>query len=343
MSGVPNGMSATGVAVGDINRDGVIDILAFAGAGTRYLLGNGDGTFQRVPHADIGLGAVNDATAGVFVDVNDDGVLDLVGVSLAASRLWIGARDGTFAMVADGDFADGQATIVVPIDANHDGHLDFLTAGGPAPLFRFGNSDGTFSNDGAQGLVWAAGVDLGAIVLDFDGDARDDLVVYGSAGPKFWRNTDAGFVLQDLQAQGVPADIGAVTAALAVDIDTDGDFDVVLGTLEGVRIIRSNLSVVDEDYRYVHLDVLRAVLDDDGDLVGPQDAVGTLLFQDLNADLTPDRVLVPTAVGPTLLTLGGREQADATVKFVDKGEPGDRFRDVVELPAFVRTRVLARE
>lgn len=342
MSGVPNGMSATGVALGDVDRDGALDALAFAGAGTRYLQGNGDGTFQRIPHDDLGLGAVNDAVAGTFVDVNDDGVLDLVAVSPAATRLWIGARDGTFVQAAPEDFAAGAATVVVPIDANRDGHLDLLTAG-PGAEVRHGSSDGTFENQGPRGLVWEAGVDLGAVVLDFDGDTRDDLVVWGGAGPKFWRNTPEGFALQDVAAQGVPGDIGAVTAALAVDIDVDGDADLVLGTADGVRIIRSNLSVVNEDHNYVHLDILRAVEGDGAAPEGPYDAVGTLLYQDLNGDLTPDRVLVPAAVGPTLLTLGAAVLADATAKYVDKGEPGDRIRDVVELPASIRTNVLARE
>lgn len=339
-SGVPNGMDATQVAVGDLDRDGALDALAFAGNGTRLLIGNGDATFQREPHADVGLGGTSAVVAGTFVDVNDDGVLDLVGATGAGSALWIGDRAGAFAQAANDAFPSVEATFVLPIDANRDGHLDVLTAGAAA-RFHLGDSEGNFAVD-ALGLEWAEGEDIGAVAADLDGDARDDLIVYGAGGPKFWSNTPGGFVRLDLVAAGVPADIGPVTTALAVDIDVDGDTDVVLGGPGGVSLIRSNRTAVDEGYRFVHLDILRATLDDDV-LVGPHDAIGALLTQDLDGDLRADRILVPAPVGPTVVTLAGRDLADATAKFVDKGAEGNRFRDVVELAAGERAPVVARE
>ncbi len=341
MSGVPNGMNATGLALGDIDRDGALDALALAGAGTRLLLGDGNATFQRQPHADLGLGGVSEAAAGVFVDVNDDGVLDLVAVGDAASALWIGDRAGQFAEQDAAVFPNHEARFVVPIDANRDGSIDLLTAGQGA-RFYLNDGAGDLSNVDTLGLEWTAGEDVGAVVADLDGDARDDLVVYGSGGPKFWRNTAQGFVALQLGLDGVPGDIGALTSAAAADIDGDGDSDIVVGGPAGVRIIRSNRGTIDDGYRYVHLDILRAV-EEENVIVGPRDAVGALLFQDLDGDLAADRVVVPAAVGPTLLTLGGRDLADATVKYVDKGAAGDRFRDVVELPAGERINVLARE
>lgn len=72
------------MAVGDFNRDGVLD-LAAVNAGSNnvsVLLGNGDGTFQLAQNFDAGNGPFSLAVA----DFNADGVLDLVGADSCFER-----------------------------------------------------------------------------------------------------------------------------------------------------------------------------------------------------------------------------------------------------------------
>jgi FG-GAP-like repeat/FG-GAP repeat len=74
-----SGSEPIGVAVGDFNSDGKLDIVAAnfgAGNGTTIslLLGNGDGTFQAAVEYDVGMGPVFVAAA----DLTHKGLLDLV-------------------------------------------------------------------------------------------------------------------------------------------------------------------------------------------------------------------------------------------------------------------------
>ena len=70
--------SVNGIAVGDFNGDGKLDLAVTCGLGyspgvVSILLGNGDGTFQK--HVDYEVGT---APVGIAVgDFNGDGKLDL--------------------------------------------------------------------------------------------------------------------------------------------------------------------------------------------------------------------------------------------------------------------------
>ncbi len=337
-SNIPNGMAVTGLTHGDVNRDGRLDLLFFAGAGTRYMEGNGDGTFQRVPLADVGLGALASYTTGLLVDADDDGIQDVVAFGAEGSGLWIGDVQGGFAEVETQGFPGPDGHLVIALDADVDGTLDFFSAGVEDARFHLYNGDGGYSQSNL-GLGWDPQVHVGAVVLDFDGDARDDLVLYGSDGLSFWHNGE-GF--ERVFPSGLPVGVGAVSYAIAVDVELDGDLDLVYASADGLHILRSNLTTIDAGYRYVHLDVFRA-LQIEGGVVGALDAVGALLFQDTNADFEPDRVLVPAPVWTTVMTLAGADDANATCKYVDKGMLGGRLQDIVEVPESTREAVYARE
>jgi hypothetical protein len=66
------GVNSYGVATGDFNGDGIIDLAVAAGSGAEVLLGNGDGTFQTaIPYS--GSGSVSIAVG----EFNGDGSADL--------------------------------------------------------------------------------------------------------------------------------------------------------------------------------------------------------------------------------------------------------------------------
>ena len=66
-----------GVAVGDVNNDGLPDVLITQYGGVKLFLNNGDGTFKDVTK-EAGLDVPGWATSAAFFDYDRDGCLDLV-------------------------------------------------------------------------------------------------------------------------------------------------------------------------------------------------------------------------------------------------------------------------
>src|SRR5947208_11911400 len=69
-----------GVAVGDVNNDGLPDVLLTEYGGVRLFLNNGNGTFTDVTK-EAGLDRLLWGTSASFVDYDRDGWLDLVVVN----------------------------------------------------------------------------------------------------------------------------------------------------------------------------------------------------------------------------------------------------------------------
>ena len=148
----PVGKSAGGLAVGDFNHDGKLDVAAALEDGTvNVLLGNGDGTFQAPKgshiHSYTGTLAVG--------DFNHDGKLDLVGIpsdqfEKSVIQVLLGNGDGTFQPPVDYTVNANPRSIAVA-DFNHDGKLDlavstirFEADPGHIVSVLLGNGDGTF-------------------------------------------------------------------------------------------------------------------------------------------------------------------------------------------------------
>src|ERR687888_1698316 len=97
------GRNAAALALGDLNNDGSLDLIASHDGGLAVLLGNGDGTFRSALQKSLGTITLRPFTA----DFNGDGNLDLVtgfisvGSTRAGSRIAVllGLGDGTFGAV----------------------------------------------------------------------------------------------------------------------------------------------------------------------------------------------------------------------------------------------------
>jgi len=183
-----------GVAVGDFNGDGKLDLAvpvavcplnsACPPGLVSILLGNGDGTFQ--PHKDFATGPGCGGTPAVG-DFNGDGKLDLAFAcnlqsgstgSPGIASILLGNGDGTFQPPLN--FAAGTGVIgVVAGDFNGDGKLDLVVANAPTLVSHtvsllLGKGDGTFL---PPTNVEVGGPPYGVTAADVNGDGRLDLLV----------------------------------------------------------------------------------------------------------------------------------------------------------------------
>jgi hypothetical protein len=213
--------NGAGVAVGDIDNDGLPDIF-FSGnmVTSRLYLNRGQMRFEDITES-ASVTTKKWATGASMVDVNGDGYLDIyVSVSGPqwlkpedrANMLFINNRDRTFTQAAEkyGIADTGFTTHAVFLDYDRDGCLDlFLLNNSPKDFARGVSSQpgalrgqtpgsynelyrnacpngqpGTFLNVSAQaGILRDAGYGLGVVVSDIDRDGWPDIYVSNDGTP----------------------------------------------------------------------------------------------------------------------------------------------------------------
>lgn len=82
----------------------------------------------------------------------------------------------------------------------------------------------------------------GILPLDFNYDFKTDLVLAGAGGVRFFRQDSPGAFTDVSASTKLPATIlsAAYTGAWAVDIEADGDLDIVTGQASGVPVVLRN-------------------------------------------------------------------------------------------------------
>ena len=265
-----------GVATGDFNNDGCVDLYVTNLGRNQLYRSNCNGTFTDVSKQS---GTDDDgwSVSAAFVDYDRDGWLDLfvghyVNYSTDAnikcfsltggsdycspnvyraqpSRLYHNNRDGTFTDVtrAAGMAAEFGPTLgVVTADFNGDGWIDIYVANdGQANQLWINQRNGTFKNMGllsgsalnADGKTEASmGVDAG----DFDDDGDEDLVVTNltDEGSALYVNNGLGMFEDKRIGSGLRSFSLAYTGfgTAWFDFDNDGRLDI-LSVNGAVRVV----------------------------------------------------------------------------------------------------------
>ncbi|NLF24188.1 MAG: hypothetical protein GX589_00830, partial [Deltaproteobacteria bacterium] len=178
--------SSRAVTLGDVNGDGILDLVTAGNANSRgqasVLIGRGDGTFGEKRTFATEVDGVSWAVT--LGDVNGDGVLDLVsagsakygGSSQSQTSVMIGRGDGTFGDKRTFATETGNTSFAVSLeDVNGDGVLDLVTAGGAHSSVLIGNGDSSFGDKRTFATDVGSDFSLG----DVNGDGVLDLVTAG--------------------------------------------------------------------------------------------------------------------------------------------------------------------
>jgi len=216
------GNSPIGLAVGDVDGDGDLDLLTANSSSNsvsvRY--NNGAAVFSRGQEVETN----SQPSAVVLADVNSDGTLDLLTTNRGSRSVSVRFNNGTFFSPVGQEITVGSEPISLAVnDLDGDGDADLV-----ASNYFDGNLSVRF-NDGTGFFIGGHEVRVGQLTAnlvlgDIDGDQDFDILAASSLQNKVsvLRNSGRGtFSLY----QEVPVN-GAHAVALG-DVDNDGTLDLL--------------------------------------------------------------------------------------------------------------------
>ena len=193
-----------------------------------------------------GLDGIDQAASGIFADIDNDGIDDLLVVRyLAPTRLFRGQEDGSFVDVTEkvGLGFNDPAITATFLDYDLDGYLDiYVGVYGDAfeaiprlPFFaRNGVANRLFHNEAGQRFTDVTDVSgtgdtgwcMGVSTADYDGDGDPDLAIANDFGRKvLFRNNGDGTFTDEAKEAGVLDFSGGMGITFG-DFDDDGRMDL---------------------------------------------------------------------------------------------------------------------
>jgi hypothetical protein len=216
-SGLIDGGYGMGVAAGDVDNDGDLDVVLTHYGFVSLFRNRGDGTFEEAGAA-AGIDVPGWSTSAAFLDYDRDGWLDLYVARYVRYLSEKHCTDGA-----------GRPDYCTP-DA-YPAETDVLLHNEGAGRFR--------EVSAAAGLTAVpAAAGLGVACADFDGDGWIDIYVANDGDPNhLWINSGDGTFAEMAVQLGAAFDAGGNAEAgmgvVAEDLDGDGDVDAFVTNLDG--------------------------------------------------------------------------------------------------------------
>jgi enediyne biosynthesis protein E4 len=215
-------MYGMGVAVGDFDNDGFVDVLVTCVGQSRLFRNTGKGTFIDVTKSSGLAGREAFSTSAMWVDVDRDGLLDLFICNYVR---WSAEHDVFCSL-------DGKQKAYCTPEAYR---------GDTCWLFR-NRGNGTFEDITATcGIFDSSSKSLGVALIDDDRDGWPDIFVANDTQPnKLYRNQRNGtFKDVALEAGVALSDDGKARAGMGIDagaLDNSGRESVAITNFEGEMV-----------------------------------------------------------------------------------------------------------
>lgn len=243
------------LAVGDVNGDKLDDVVIGGAKGQQaaMYIQNTSGSFSRQTPEVITNDSLYEDQAFLLFDADGDGDNDLMvaggGVEFDPQdiqrgiRLYTNNGKGQYTRELHGvPSISTNATSIVGTDYDGDGDIDVVIAGGIETerypycsesylLKNNGKAEFTDVTDSVAPMLRKIGIVRSVTVGDINNDKRPDIILAGEWMPiTVLSNTVHGFTDITASTQ-LNLEVGWWYAAKAVDVDADGDLDIVAGNI----------------------------------------------------------------------------------------------------------------
>jgi hypothetical protein len=230
---VKDGGDSTGVAWGDYDGDGYLDLfVSNFGTPRNFLYRNqGDGSFARITSGAIATDDPN-SEGCVWGDYDNDGDSDLfVAVGLSGNDLlYQNDGTGTFSKVTIGSIVSsgGSSRGAAWGDYDNDGFIDLFASNerGQNNFLFHNNGGGSFTNVTGGTIVTDGGNSAGCAWGDYDNDGFLDLFVPNNNENNFLYHNNHDGTFTKINSGRIVTDGGSSLGAAWGDYDNDGFLDL---------------------------------------------------------------------------------------------------------------------
>jgi len=242
---------------------------------------------------------------GAFIDINDDGIKDLLIIGSKLVNSWINkayiyTNDGNGNLTETDSFAFDQSAFIVSLellDLNGDGLEDMFITENKSPVL---SETRLYINNGNGNFVDRNRLPIGEVgysnmaFADVNGDEHEDVIITGRnrlglRTVRLYINNGNGSFIEKTDVPFHQVERGGIAFS---DIDEDGDEDVLISgiTPDGIRLTNLYLN------------------DGDGNFTEEQEtpfvnlAYGAAIFSDLNGDSHEDLLIAGQTDGGERIT-----------------------------------------
>lgn len=250
-----------GLATGDVNGDGMIDVIIGSpkGKSLKLFLQDRQGLFEERQQTSFETDSLSEIVNVILIDVDNDTDLDLFAVTggneftaddpALLDRLYLNDGKGNFSKDERLPAIASNGSCVAASDFDKDGDLDLFIGGRMLPgRYGYSPSSYLYINDGRGAFknytkrflkTPELGMVTDAVWIDIDQDSFPDLILVGDWMPVTILRNEAGKALVPFEI-GLTHSEGWWNCIEAADLDRDGDIDFILGNSGSNSRIRAD-------------------------------------------------------------------------------------------------------